>query len=106
MLEIEIIHTPEELENTAKISVKYELWGTENMPETYAKMGYILHDGFYVKMVCMEKNPLRKYKNHKDPVSPKNSTTVSSSSFSSSPKKNSMALSLSRRRVRYCSAIG
>ena len=44
MLEIEIIHTPEELENTAKISVKYELWGTENMPETYAKMGYILHD--------------------------------------------------------------
>ena len=68
MLEIEIIHTPEELENTAKISVKYELWGTENMPETYAKMGYILHDGFYVKMVCMEKNPLRKYKNHNDPV--------------------------------------
>lgn len=68
MLEIKIIQTPEEVETLERIEVGYQLWGTKDMPETYARMGYIPDDGFYVKMVCMEKNPLRKYKNHKDPV--------------------------------------
>ena len=68
MLEIKIIQSPEDGEGLERIEVGYQLWGTKNMPETYAKMGYILDDGFYVKMVCMEKNPRRNYKNHKDPV--------------------------------------
>lgn len=68
MLEIKIIQSSDELEKTEKIHIGYELWGTENMPETYARMGFVPEDGFYVKMVCMEQNPLRTYTKNQDPV--------------------------------------
>ena len=68
MLEIKIIQTPEELEQLEPIYIERQLWGTTNMPVTYAKIGFILQDGFYVKMVCMEKNPCRTLKEHRSPV--------------------------------------
>lgn len=68
MLEIKILQSRKELERTDKIYVGYQLWGTKNMPETYAHIGYVPDEGFYVKMVCQEKDPLRKYTNHMDPV--------------------------------------
>ena len=68
MLEIKIIQSLQEVEQLEEIEVGCQLWGTTNMPKTYAKMGYVQNDGFYVKWVCMEKNPRRTFTKHNSPV--------------------------------------
>ena len=42
--------------------------GTKEIPATYGYMGFVPGDGFYIKMVCEEKDPLRAYENDLDPV--------------------------------------
>lgn len=68
MFEVKILNSEKELESVEKIYVKHALWGTKDMPETYGQIGYVLQEGFYVKMVCHESNPTRVYTKHQDPV--------------------------------------
>ncbi len=68
MLEVKILNSAEDLEKTARNYVRHALWGTENLPETYAYFGFVMHDGFYLKMVCKEKNPIRKYTKNQDTI--------------------------------------
>ena len=68
MLEVKIIQSAEKLEETERIWIKHALWGTEYLPETYGYLGYVSGEGFYVKMVCRESDPIRKFTENRSPV--------------------------------------
>lgn len=68
MLEIKIMQSKEELLLTSPIPLAVEMWGTEKMPKTWAYMGYVPREGFYVKMICEERNPIRRFTQNQDPV--------------------------------------
>lgn len=57
-----------ELENIKSFEVGNLLWGTKQIPRTYGALGFVEGDGFYLKMTCEERNPLRVYKEFGDPV--------------------------------------
>lgn len=57
-IEVPAISSAEELENVEPFRVEHLLWGTTQIPETYGYLGFVPSDGFYLKMVCREKNPL------------------------------------------------
>lgn len=67
-IEVPAISSAEELENVEPFRVEHLLWGTTQIPETYGYLGFVPSDGFYLKMVCREKNPLRVYEKNQDPV--------------------------------------
>lgn len=67
-MKVKLLHNPGELEQTEPFQVDNLLWGTEKIPETYGYIGFLPGDGFYLKMVCKEKNPLRTFSKDKDPV--------------------------------------
>ena len=67
-LEVAIIKTKEELTALRPFYVENALWGTEKFPKTYGYLGFVPEDGFYLKMICEESNPLRTYTNANDPV--------------------------------------
>lgn len=50
------------LEQTPIFKVDKLLWGTKECPKTYGYLGYKKKDGFYLRMICEEKNPYRSYK--------------------------------------------
>ena len=56
------------LEQTPMFKVDKLLWGTKECPKTYGYLGYKKKDGFYLRMICEEKNPYRSYKKNMDPV--------------------------------------
>ncbi|MCF2555520.1 carbohydrate-binding family 9-like protein [Faecalicatena contorta] len=68
LLEVEMISKPDELESVEPFRVDKLLWGTKKIPDTYGYLGFVPQDGFYLKMVCEEADPLRQYKEDKDPV--------------------------------------
>lgn len=65
---VEVIGSKKELETVEPFYVEQLLWGTKSIPKTYGYLGFVLEDGFYLKMVCEEKEPLRTYENVLDPV--------------------------------------
>lgn len=67
-IEVKIIDSAEKLMNLKPYYVDKLLWGTKEIPETYVYLGFVPGDGFYLKMVCEESNPLRTYENDQDPV--------------------------------------
>ena len=67
-MEVQMITSVDELETLCPFKVECLLWGTRKIPDTYGYLGFIPGDGFYLKMVCEEKDPLRTYENHQDPV--------------------------------------
>lgn len=67
-MEVKMIHSVNELEKTTPFYVEKLLWGTKHIPKTCAYIGFVPEDAFYVKMVCEEKEPLRKYTKQRDPV--------------------------------------
>lgn len=67
-MKVKIIENAEALDKTEPFQVDHLLWGTKSIPKTYAYLGFVPGDGFYLKMVCEEKNPFRTYKNNQDPV--------------------------------------
>lgn len=67
-LEVAIIQTKEELTRLIPFKVEHALWGTKEFPETYGYIGFVPGDGFYLKMVCKESDPLRNYMDDNDPV--------------------------------------
>lgn len=67
-MKIEVIRNAEELEQVTPFQVDCLLWGTKFSPKTYGYIGFVPGDGFYLKMVCEEADPLRSYKADQDPV--------------------------------------
>lgn len=51
-----------------KFEITNYMWNSTQSPKTYGYMGYIEGQGFYVKMICEEKNPKRTFFNFKDAV--------------------------------------
>ena len=67
-IEVPVIESADELEKVQPFFVEHLLWGTKQIPETYGYLGFVPSDGFYLKMVCKEKDPLRVYEKNQDPV--------------------------------------
>lgn len=67
-MKVQVIASVDELEKVTPFKVDCLLWGTRKIPETYGYLGFVMGDGFYLKMVCEEKDPLRTYANNQDPV--------------------------------------
>ena len=57
-MEVRLIENKELLESAELFKIENLLWGTEKIAKTY----------LYIKLVCVEKNPLRIYKKDQDPV--------------------------------------
>ncbi len=68
MMKVKILNKPDELNMTAPFEICHLLWGTKSIPHTYAYLGFVPGDGFYLRMVCEESNPLRTYTHANDPV--------------------------------------
>ena len=47
------------LESAELFKIENLLWGTEKIAKTYGYIGFVPGDGLYIKLVCVEKNPLR-----------------------------------------------
>ena len=67
-MEVQMIESKELLETVEPFEIRHLLWGTERIPKTYGYIGFVKGEGFYLKLVCLEKNPLRIYKEDQDPV--------------------------------------
>lgn len=67
-LEVAMIQKKEDLTELTPFQVDYALWGTKEFPKTYGYIGFVPEDGFYLKMVCEESDPLRTFQNANDPV--------------------------------------
>lgn len=67
-MEVQVIESKELLETVEPFEIRHLLWGTERIPKTYGYIGFAKGEGFYLKLVCLEKNPLRIYKENQDPV--------------------------------------
>ena len=67
-MEIKILNEPAQLEKTSPFHITHLLWGTGSIPETCGYAGFIPGDGFYLKMICMERDPLRTYTEDQSPV--------------------------------------
>lgn len=65
---VEMICSSNDLEKTEPFYVDKLLWGTKEIPKTYGYIGFVPEDGFYLKMVCEEKDPLRTYTDDRSPV--------------------------------------
>ena len=68
MMNIKIIKDKEELNTVAPCEIGHLLWGTSSIPRTYFYIGFVPGDGFYVRMVCEERDPRRIYESYLDPV--------------------------------------
>lgn len=67
-MKVKIMRSAAELESLTPFQVNYLLWGTKSIPKTYGYIGFVPEDGFYLKMICEESNPLCVYTHDMDPV--------------------------------------
>ena len=67
-MEVRQIENKELLESAELFKIENLLWGTEKIAKTYGYIGFVPGEGLYIKLVCVEKNPLRIYKKDQDPV--------------------------------------
>ena len=67
-MKVKIIQNEAQLESLEPFYVDKLLWGTKSVPKTYGYIGFVPGDGFCLKMVCEEKEPLRQYSKDMDPV--------------------------------------
>lgn len=68
IIEIETIQSREQLEEVKPFQIEELLWGTHWIPVTYGYIGFVREEGFYLKMICEEKDPVRLYKENQSPV--------------------------------------
>ena len=92
-IEVPVIESADELEKVQPFFVEHLLWGTKQIPETYGYLGFVPSDGFYLKMVCKEKDPLRVYEKNQDPVY-RDSAMEAFFQFDSEGERNASALYL------------
>lgn len=62
------IEQKEQIEQCERFSINQYMWNSKQNPTVYGWMGYVKGEGLFVKMVCEEKNPLRRYDKPGDPV--------------------------------------
>ena len=67
-MKIKILENKDQLNSLLPQEITHLLWGTKSIPHTYFYIGFVPEDGFYVRMVCEEKNPLRTYTENFSPV--------------------------------------
>lgn len=67
-MEVRLIENKELLESVELFKIENLLWGTEKIAKTYGYIGFVQGEGLYIKLVCVEKDPLRVYKEDQDPV--------------------------------------
>lgn len=67
-MKIKILKNKEELNTAAPLEISHLLWGTKSIPRTYFYIGFVPGDGFYLRMVCEEKDPRRTYTEDLSPV--------------------------------------
>lgn len=67
-IEVNCIDSVEKLTELPPFKIAHLLWGTTEIPNTYGYIGFVPEDGFYVKMICEERNPLRMYTKDNQPV--------------------------------------
>ena len=65
---IHIINDTSELEHCPVFHVDQFNWGGDSRPETFGQMAYLNGQGFYLKMSCMETDPVCHYGRDNDPV--------------------------------------
>ena len=61
MMNVKILKDKEELNTVAPCEIGHLLWGTSSIPRTYFYIGFVPGDGFYVRMVCEERDPRRTF---------------------------------------------
>lgn len=62
------IKSRDEIEQCNRFDVNNFMWNSKKEPKTYGWMGYVEDEGFFIKMVCEEKDPKRTYTKPQDPV--------------------------------------
>lgn len=67
-MRVKMMKREAELRFVEPFYVKHLLWGTRSIPKTYGYIGFVQDEGFYLKMICEEQNPLRIYTHDQDPV--------------------------------------
>lgn len=65
---IYLIEDENQLETCPIFHVDNFNWGGDYRPKTFGQMAYLKGQGFYLKMTCMETNPVCHYENDNDPV--------------------------------------
>lgn len=65
---IKTISDKSEIASCPQFKVDKYNWGGDYRPETSGALAFIPGTGFYVKMTCMEKDPVRVYTQPNDPV--------------------------------------
>lgn len=55
--QVKIIPSRQELHTCCRFEIKDGLWSTRAFPKTYGYLGFVPEEGFYLRMVCCEKNP-------------------------------------------------
>lgn len=67
-MKVKIMGSRAELESTQPFVIEHLLWDTKAIPKSYVYLGFVPKEGFYLKMVCEERAPLRTHKKNGDPV--------------------------------------
>ncbi len=66
--DIRIIDSEDELEACPSFAVDNFNWGGDYRPKTSGKLAYVRREGFVIRLVTDEKDPVTDYKNYQDPV--------------------------------------
>lgn len=66
--QVKRIDNRNQIEKCEPFAITNYMWNSKREPKAYGFMGYVEGEGLFVKMNCEETDPIRVYKNHKDPV--------------------------------------
>lgn len=66
--QVKTIRSKEEIGQCEKFEITNYMWNSTQTPKAYGRMGYLEGQGFYVEMICEEKNPKRTFLHFKDAV--------------------------------------
>lgn len=66
--QVKRIKNRNQIEQCELFSITNYMWESKQEPKVHGWMGYLEGEGLFVKMICEETDPIRVYKNHKEPV--------------------------------------
>ncbi len=66
--QVKRINKKEEIESCDQFAIEQYYWDSKQEPKAHGWMGYLENQGFFVKMVCEEKNPRREHTEHRKRV--------------------------------------
>lgn len=65
---IYLIDNTDQLKDCPIFHVDQFNWGGDYRPQTFGRMAYVKNQGFYLKMTCLETDPVCHYEKDNDPV--------------------------------------